>query len=188
MRSSLSLRGVKQVLFPLLLCAAVGFLVLIVLIYSWVSLPTDREMSAFFKAHKSTYEEIRGMLLQDRNVKTVWQDEMTMYDLKDRWSAIIAQSPAYFKFPMDRFEKYHELMRAVGAASITQNDDGSILISKGGYGLGSYGARWGFMWIPVAPPPAIVQSIDDRQPQLGPGWRYRPLGGDWYSCLLVGPE
>ncbi|HEY0339181.1 MAG TPA: hypothetical protein VGC34_00115 [Steroidobacteraceae bacterium] len=170
-------RGTHWLLFAGLFIAALLFLPRLV-----QGTPTDKDIQDTFSAHEADFNTLVDMTHEDKVLQRITPDGMLSNDPKYRGSH--TGPPSQFDFPEDRFAKYQELMKNIGARYLFTGSGGAIAFTSESWTAND--VVYGYSWKPM-PPAAqeIIKSIDElppSQPVTGQLHynRYIPLKGNWY--------
>jgi hypothetical protein len=142
--------------------------------------PAEKTLIENFQTHRSTFEQLRDMMIADHQLKEVHTASGVT-----TISSGAPRKPWEARFPINRYNEYVELLQQVGstlAFKSERNTDQLELICVGAWGAGWAGDTrhiW-YCWASRAPENQI-SSLDDyyRNPKRKKNV-FRHIEADWY--------
>jgi len=134
--------------------------------------PSEDQMIAHFRQHKAEFEQLRAMLLEDKQIMMIGSDWLRSrdWDLPDNSEEIGVSR--------QRLADYHALMNTLDVAPIGGDDD---YVQFNRFGGGFTDATWGigYAWS-RKPPETIVKSAYWHKPIMRGRRVHSHIEGNWY--------
>ena len=139
--------------------------------------PTDTSLVQQFQKNRTTFEELKQMLLTDQHV-----DQVARWGVSNTNSPV-ARTAKEAGLSEDRYKRYLELLKRSGASAAIR-DGHEIRFHVAGRGFASKGWRISITWTD-AKPERIIASLDDFR-KTTDKWEqaYRPLEHNWYLWII----
>jgi hypothetical protein len=139
--------------------------------------PTESKLIQRFQAHRASYERLRQMLLEDKQLNQVYVDEGV-----GTANSPLIKTPSEANFPISRYNEYVNLLRQVGSnAAFKNREDEPELVCVGIWGAGWAGYSR-HVWICSTPHvPNQIASLDAyyHDPNR-PHNVFKRIDADWY--------
>jgi hypothetical protein len=135
--------------------------------------PSEVKLIGRFNVHRSAYESLRAMLLEDKQIREVYVG----YGLQTTGSPLL-RGPSEINFPVSRYNEYETLLQQAETNAAFRSGD---LIC-----IGAWGAGWAgytrHIWIcSTDQAPNQVTSLDAYyRDAKRPHNVFKHIDGDWY--------
>ncbi len=168
---------VRKWVFVLLISFGVLFCGLLVFHFISMKPPTENELIRRFQMHRASYERLRQMLIEDKEINSVYVDDgVGMAD------SPLIKKPSEANFSVGRYNEYVNLLRQVGGSAEFKNREGEpglICVSVWGAGWAGHTRHIWTCW--THNPVNQVANLDAyyHNPNR-PRNVFRRIDGDWY--------
>lgn len=140
--------------------------------YTFFRAPSESQMLAHFRTHKTEFEQLRSMLQQDKQISIIGSDWMRGRDMS------IVDTPEQMGISVERLAQYRALMNKLGVAPISGFGSRENYFQFNVFGGGFTDTTWsiGYAWSSKTPE-NIVPSAYNSMPRHRCHSR---IVGDWY--------
>lgn len=139
--------------------------------------PKEEKLIANFLAHRATYEQLRNMLLEDRQVDAVY----TAWGARTTTSGL-PRKPSEVNFSVGRYNDYVALLRQVGSNAVFRSEGDPVFVCVGAWAAG-WAGNTRHVWVCATdqPPSNEVSSLDNYyRGRKSPRDVFKRIEGDWY--------
>jgi hypothetical protein len=173
----------KSKFWGILRTFVVGFLIAVALIGIVVFIlplsnpPKEEKVIQNFNAHRASFERLRDMLLEDRQLRRVadWGVEAS--------KSIGTSKPPAGDFPLNRYNEYLALLKEIGGVAAFRDSDeppnrAGVLVYVSGFAADT--RHVAVCWLPHAPSNQVT-TLDEFYKTPKPRTPvYRQIEGSWY--------
>jgi hypothetical protein len=153
---------------------AVGVCGLFVLVFPISEPPKESAVIQNFYTHRSAYERLRDMLLEDRELDRVagWGVQTT--------NTVVTSKPPAGDFPLKRYNEYLVLLKETGGVGAFRDSPESVGVLVYASGWAGDTRHVSICWLEHAPG-NVIASLDDfyRTPKPRSPV-YKHIEGNWY--------